>query len=303
MLHTTAQACQRLDNVANDHGSGIALTCPYCRRPLRWVPQRWFGRGAFRCSRCGEFPDLATTAGRHHAPADTPLPLPSTPLRHDDDRPRVLMVDDSAEIRDLYAMMLEQTATVVTASRGEDALTMAATQHFDAIVLDVIMPGMDGWRTCERLKTNPATSGVPVIMLTSWDGPDVPARAERVGATAVLIKPCPLERIVIAIEAAVQRRFGGQRRWTRKPVTDALSVRVNDRPAHVMNLCYGGLCVEVEQAPLVLPTAFDIVVPQVHLSMHAETVWSNHGIGDVWMCGAEIHTPDDGWRNLVDATL
>jgi len=70
-------------------------------------------------------------------------------------------------------------------------------------VLDVMMPGMDGWQTCERLKANPTTSTIPVIMLTSLDGLDVPETAQRVGAAYVLIKPCSVERLAYAIRLAV----------------------------------------------------------------------------------------------------
>jgi DNA-binding response OmpR family regulator len=115
----------------------------------------------------------------------------------------VLLVDDSPEYRDLYALMLEQTATVITASRGEDALTIASAQPVDAIVLDVIMPGLDGWQTCELLKSSPQTRTIPVIMLTSLDGVDVPETAARLGAASVLIKPCTVERLAIAIKAAL----------------------------------------------------------------------------------------------------
>src|SRR5262249_52960484 len=118
-------------------------------------------------------------------------------------RPQVLLVDDSPEYRDLYAVLLEQTATVITASRGEDALVIASTQRLDAIVLDVMMPGLDGWQTCQRLKTNPLTASIPVIMLTSLDGMDVPEMAATVGAAYVLIKPCPVERLARAIKAAI----------------------------------------------------------------------------------------------------
>jgi len=120
-----------------------------------------------------------------------------------DPRPQVLLVDDSAEYRDLYSVALEETATVLTASRGEDALAIATEQPLDAIVLDVMMPGMDGWQTCERLKANPTTSTIPVIMLTSLDGLDVPETAQRVGAAYVLIKPCSVERLAYAIRLAV----------------------------------------------------------------------------------------------------
>ena len=177
-----------------------AHTCPYCGRELHWIPQRWFGRGTYECVKCGDFPDL-TAAG----PIDPQAFVHGSPRAHGQDgRPRVLLVDDSAEYRDLYALMLEQTALVITASSGEDALALAVTEPFDAIVLDVMMPGMDGWQTCERLKSDPATSRIPVIMLTSLDGLGVPETAARLGAASVLIKPCPLERLAIAIKEAVR---------------------------------------------------------------------------------------------------
>ena len=182
-------------------------TCPYCGRPLRWISQRWFGRGTYECEECGEFPDLTTATERptseRPAPPAPPIGRPMPHVRGYDRRPHVLLVDDSAEYRDLYAVMLEETATVTTASRGEDALIIASTQPLDAVVLDVMMPGLDGWQTCERLKANPLTKAIPVIMLTSLDGRDVPEMAARVGAAYVLIKPCSVQRLALAIKSAV----------------------------------------------------------------------------------------------------
>jgi two-component system cell cycle response regulator len=147
-----------------------------------------------------------TSVPRREAAANVPVGKPpARPSHRRDLRPVVLLVDDSAEYRDLYAVLLEQTATVITASRGEDALVIATTQPLDAIVLDVMMPGMDGWQTCERLKANPITRAIPVVMLTSLDGRDVPATAARVGAASVLIKPCPVERLAAAIHVAIRQ--------------------------------------------------------------------------------------------------
>ena len=192
------------------HPSDGELTCPYCGRPLRWIAQRWFGRGCFECERCGEFPDLRDTGPRQR-PAGTPVAAGAARIPKFDDRPRVLLVDDAAEHCDLYALMLEPTAAVMTASRAEDALAIATVEPFDAIVLDVLMPGMDGWEACARLKANPSTSTIPIIMLTSLDDPDVPARAERAGAVATLTKPCPVERLAAAIVAAVHQSPAGVR--------------------------------------------------------------------------------------------
>jgi DNA-binding response OmpR family regulator len=188
------------------------LACPYCSRPLHWVPGRWFGRGCFECELCGEFPDLRHAADSPKStPGQSERTRPKIPPR-DGDRPRVLLVDDSAEQNDLYALMLEPTATVITASSGEDALAIASADPPDAIVLDILMPGMDGWEVCSRLKTNPVTAAIPVIMLTALEDAGLIAHARRVGAGAVLMKPCPAERLALAIAAAVQQTQEGAAR-------------------------------------------------------------------------------------------
>ena len=173
--------------------------CPYCKRRLRYVANRWFGHNVFECEQCGDFPDFrsaSVVAPARGERAVSVRPTASLAL------PRVLLVDDSDDQRNLYAAMLAATASVATAARGEDALELAAADRPDVIVLDVMMPGMDGWQTCEHLKANPLTKSIPIVMLTSLDGIDVPARARKAGAIAVLMKPCPVERLVLTIDAA-----------------------------------------------------------------------------------------------------
>jgi CheY-like chemotaxis protein len=200
-MHNTVSA----STAKMDRNPEESHTCPYCGRPLQWVSERWFGRGTYECETCGDFPDLTTPLDRQadRGRVGSRIGMPARQLQEYGRRPNILLVDDSPEYRDLYAVLLEQTATVITASRGEDALAIAAAQPLDAIVLDVMMPGMDGWQTCERLKANPQTRSIPVIMLTSLDGLDVPETAARVGAAYVLIKPCPVERLALAIKSAV----------------------------------------------------------------------------------------------------
>lgn len=117
----------------------------------------------------------------------------------------MLLVDDSPEHLELYASMLEGAAIVRTSLRGEEALAIAVAEPFDAIVLDVMMPGMDGWEVCRRLKADPATARIPIVMLTSLDAVDVPPRARELGAAAVLMKPCPVGRLTLVLNAAVRR--------------------------------------------------------------------------------------------------
>jgi CheY-like chemotaxis protein len=173
--------------------------CPYCGRPLRYVPNRWFGHSVFECGQCGDFPDFRSLVSGPEPAAAVPPDGVGDKVHV---RPRVLLVDDSDEQRRLYAAMLRSTATVMTAARGEHALSLAGADPPDVIVLDVMMPGMDGWETCERLKSDSTTAGIPIVMLTSLDDVDVPARARQAGAIAVLMKPCPAERLVLTINAA-----------------------------------------------------------------------------------------------------
>jgi DNA-binding response OmpR family regulator len=414
------------------------LECPYCGRPLRWVPLRWFGRGCFECAACGEFPDLAGARASSRA-APGPGDTPSRPPKRGD-RPRILLVDDSAEHRDLYALMLEPTATVVTASRGDEALVIARAEPLDAIVVDVLMPGMSGWELCARLTADDKTRDVPVIVLTSLDGVDAAAPGHDAGAAAVLMKPCPVERLAATIDAALRRqtaadeppratatpaverwpaamasarilvvdgepecaalaaplrdagyrvraahtfhdgvraleedhpdllvaavrlgdfnglqllvtgerrfpaiivsdagsglerdarqlgaeylekpvdalaligavdralgksssRFAAARRWRRKAITSVLPARVDRLPAHLVDVSYGGLCVEIEEADDRIPLSFDLTLPISQVSVRADAVWMTRGDGHTWRCGAQLSDASTEWRELVD---
>lgn len=110
-------------------------------------------------------------------------------------RRSLLLVDDCAPERNLYEMALGGEFSVLTADRGADGLALAARARPDAIVLDVLMPGMDGWETCTRIKSDPATADIPVILLTGADDRDLSQHAMAVGASALLRKPCPTDRL------------------------------------------------------------------------------------------------------------
>ena len=166
--------------------------CPYCGVRLSLVPSRWYGRSVLACDQCGDFPDYSVR--------------PATANGGSRYQPRVLLVDDSTAHLELYRLMLDGLALATTAARGEEAIAIARSQPFDAIVLDVLMPGMDGWEVCRRLKADPSTDGVPIVMLTSLDAVDVPAKARELGASAVLMKPCPVERLMLVLNAAARHR-------------------------------------------------------------------------------------------------
>ena len=85
---------------------------------------------------------------------------------------RVLVVDDIlANVKLLEARLQAEYIEVLTAFSGPEALDVCARERVDVILLDVMMPGMDGFEACRRLKSDPATQDVPVIMVTALDQP------------------------------------------------------------------------------------------------------------------------------------
>src|SRR5258708_10505338 len=82
---------------------------------------------------------------------------------------RVLLIDDEDDVREVAQISLEMVANwdVLTASSGTEGVLRAAADQPDAIVLDVMMPGMDGSATFSRLQANPATRHIPVVLLTA----------------------------------------------------------------------------------------------------------------------------------------
>ena len=116
---------------------------------------------------------------------------------------KLLLVDDYAPERDLYEIVLEPHFQVLTASSGPDGVAMAIAERPNVILLDVLMPGMDGWETCTRIKSHPVTADIPVILLTGSDEHDLSQQAVAVGAAAILTKPCPGDRLVDKIRAVL----------------------------------------------------------------------------------------------------
>jgi CheY-like chemotaxis protein len=122
-----------------------------------------------------------TSAPSHTAPA----PLP--PLA---ERGNLLVVDDSAENRDLLHLLLQQQGHQVTvAASGPEALDLLGHQPFDLILLDVMMPDMDGFAVLERLKSNDDWRHIPVVMVSALDRLDAVINCIARGAEDYLIKP------------------------------------------------------------------------------------------------------------------
>jgi len=113
---------------------------------------------------------------------------------------KILVVDDEALLRTMICDGLEAAGhTVLAASSGEEALRLAKAERPVCILLDIMMPDLDGYDTCAALKADSETASIPVIMISATTDLRVVDRAEKVGAAVVLPKPIPMEQLQHAV--------------------------------------------------------------------------------------------------------
>ncbi|MGD1119527.1 MAG: response regulator transcription factor [Dehalococcoidales bacterium] len=123
---------------------------------------------------------------------------------------RVLVVDDELRIIKFLDVKLKASGyEVLTASNGPEALAVAQTQEPDLIVLDVIMPGMDGFETLKQIR---ALSAVPVIILSAVEGNMDRIKGLKLGADDYLVKPFNPDELVARIEAVRRRMVPAENR-------------------------------------------------------------------------------------------
>jgi CheY-like chemotaxis protein len=103
---------------------------------------------------------------------------------------KILLVDDSRTVLLMHQLLLaDRGYELFTARDGEDALEKAVAARPDLIFLDVIMPGMDGFATCQALRAHEATRDIPIIMVTTSDEPHNKQRGFECGCSDYIIKP------------------------------------------------------------------------------------------------------------------
>jgi two-component system cell cycle response regulator len=130
---------------------------------------------------------------------------------------RVLVVDDvPANVKLLEARLSAEYFDVVTAMSGREALAICERAECDLVLLDVMMPDMDGFEVCRRLKSNPATHHIPVVMVTALDQPSDKVRGLDAGADDFLPKPISELALIARVRSLARLKM----------VTDELRMRV-----------------------------------------------------------------------------
>lgn len=123
---------------------------------------------------------------------------------------RILLVDDDPNIRLLVGKLLGRRGyQVLTADDGEQGIHMASDEVPDLVLLDITMPGLDGYGTCHRLQNGRTTYHIPIVFLTAHSGDQDRAKAFAVGAADYLVKPVTED----ALLETVRRNLARNRRW------------------------------------------------------------------------------------------
>jgi two-component system cell cycle response regulator len=184
---------------------------------------------------------------------------------------RVLVVDDiPANVKLLEARLSAEYFDVVTAVSGADALTICERAECDVVLLDVMMPDMDGFEVCRRLKSNPVTHHIPVVMVTALDQPSDRVKGLQSGADDFLTKPVSdvaliarvrsLARLKMMTDELRMRAVTSRDIGIESPERDAVAdtglqgkiLIVDDRPAsaeRIHGMLQGAHTVDIETDP------------------------------------------------------
>ncbi len=118
---------------------------------------------------------------------------------------RVLVVDDEYDIRYLVQAALEH-CEVLTAADGPSALALLRHAKIDAVLLDVMMPGIDGWQVCRTIKNHPDFASTKVVMVTAKGGFEDKFEGMRSGADDYVVKPVDLNELAEKVRRNLEAR-------------------------------------------------------------------------------------------------
>jgi CheY-like chemotaxis protein len=127
--------------------------------------------------------------------------------RPERERPLVLIVEDQSELRQLYAQEFMLSGfDVIEAANGADAITNTTAWVPDVVLMDLSLPGVDGWEATRRLKSDARTAHIPVVALTAHDGSGELQRATRAGCDWFVPKPCPPDALITEVRRVLAGR-------------------------------------------------------------------------------------------------
>jgi DNA-binding response OmpR family regulator len=188
---------------------------------------------------------------------------------------KILVVDDNVHlIQGVQYYLEEEGYQVITASNGQEALRLFDSEHPDLLLLDVMMPELDGWQVCQRIR---GTSDVPIIMLTARTEKEDIIKGLDLGADDYLIKPFDTGELLARVRAALRRARTGPSTSDNTYRDDYLSIDLDAR------------CVTVNGEPIKLtPTEYKVLALMVKNKGRAvefrrifENIWDFEYVGEI----------------------
>lgn len=172
----------------------------------------------------------------------------------------ILVIDDDLALRQLVASTLKQEGyQVLTAADGQEGLRQMYQGHPDLLILDIIMPAMDGWTVCQRVRE---VSNVPIIMLTAQSEPEEIVKGLDLGADDYLVKPFEMSVLLARVRANL-RRAASEPTVTRRNIVysddyltvnfDEHRVTVRGEPVRLTPTEFNLLAHLVEASPRIVP--------------------------------------------------
>jgi type IV pilus assembly protein PilB len=190
--------------------------CPHCATVLR----RNCGGCGMRldkewqtCPYCGMGSPHIAVGPAPIPKQPVPAPIAAPPEQHSlhPRQYRVLVVDDDADIRRLIAMILKRSElplSTVMAADGPEALEQAHAEPPDLILLDLMMPGMDGFEVCRQLRANVRTAFIPILMVTARDDAASRLKGFLVGTDDYIGKPFDKTELAVRVRRLIERTYG-----------------------------------------------------------------------------------------------
>jgi DNA-binding response OmpR family regulator len=216
---------------------------------------------------------------------------------------RILLVDDVPATRIGLAELLAEAGYDTRAvATFEEALRALRAETPDLLIADVRLGAFNG---LQLLVSSPRS--VPAIIITGFADPVLESDARQHGAEYVLKPVSPpvlLEMIRRKLAQIEQSKFETLRRWDRKTVAGGLPARIDDHPARIVDISYGGLRFELPRMGD-LPASLNVRLPAADIAVRADVVWHRLLTEGTWLCGATVSQTNLAvareWRGLVDA--
>lgn len=223
----------------------------------------------------------------------------------------ILVVDDDPTNIAVMSSLLRPNYRVIFATNGADALALSRSQKTDLILLDVLMPGLDGYEVCRRLKTDISTREIPIIFVSHLTDAREQAMGLELGAVDFLHKPCPPEIVQLRVRMHLER-YNQALMLERRVVERTLEleqtgleiVRRLGRAAEYRDNETGMHVVRMSHTSRLLGEAAGVPKPQLRLLFHAAPM---HDVGKIGIPDAILLKPGklvgEEWETMKRHTL